>query len=449
MKPHHIPIVALLLALHGMPASAEAPTDAAPPSKGFFSSILKAVLEPFYALHDGKDPLEDPEYREAMRIQWRSSLEARYAFLVRKLKLSPTVTGQLYDLLVRQLFETLEAPNQSVSSPEYQALRHRQERDVAELIGEHGHAQMREYDESFEHRNEVTRLQVGFAGGTDLLREQQVDALIVILRDADRELERDRPTGADFTDTSLEKWQRLQAKTRELIQRRDQRIRGMAAAVLTPAQFAALDARIRRERGHEELLWIASQIVPAGESGVARGAQGSSGPFLVGVNDDRLLKDPEYRRAWQRQARREVESTYVDAPRLLNLSSSLSEQFYSLLVDQQLARLENPTRTSGSWNATLRREEHELAALLGERGFEQFRGLRDSYGFRFQVKHLQVEIGTGPDSMQVHQVEALIAVLHHARQKRWSDARIRESAAAFLTPPQLAALDSWLQRIPR
>jgi hypothetical protein len=161
------------------------------------------------------------------------------------------------------------------------------------------------------------------------------------------------------------------------------------------------------------------------------------------------LKDPEYRRAWQRQARREVESTYVDAPRLLNLSSSLSEQFYSLLVDQQLARLENPTRTSGSWNATLRREEHELAALLGERGFEQFRGLRDSYGFRFQVKHLQVEIGTGPDSMQVHQVEALIAVLHHARQKRWSDARIRESAAAFLTPPQLAALDSWLQRNPR
>jgi hypothetical protein len=449
MKPHCILIVALLPALHAMPASAQPPTDAAPPSKSFFSSVLKAMLEPFYALQDGKDPLKDPEYREAMRIQWRSSLEAKYAFLVRKLKLSPTVTDQLYDLLVRQSFETLEAPNQSVGSPEYQALIRRQDRDVADLIGEHGLAQLREYDESFEYRNEITRLQVGFAGGSDLLREEQVDALMIILRDADRQLERDRPSGADFTHASLEKWQQLQAKTRDLIQRRDQRIRGLAAAVLTPAQFAALDARIRRERGHEELLWIARQIVPAGESGVARGAPGSSGPFLVGVNDDRLLKDPEYRRAWQRQSRLEVESTYIDAPRLLDLTSGLTEQFYSLLVDQQLVRLENPTRTSRSWNDTLRREERELAALLGERGFAQFRGLRDTYGIRFQVKHLQVENGAGPDSMQVHQVEALIAVLHNANQESWSDAHIRESAAAFLTPPQLAALAGWLQRNPR
>ena len=429
MKQRHILIVALLLAVQGMPASAEAPPNAAPPSKGFFGSVLKAILEPFYALHDGKDPLEDPEYREAMRIQWRSSIEAKYAFLVRKLKLSPAATGQLYDLLVRQLFETLDAPNQPVGSPEHQALIRRQNLEVAELIGEHGLAQMRAYDESFEYRNEITRLQVGFAGGTELLREEQVDALIVILRDADSELERDRP--------------------RDLIQRRDQRIRRLAAAVLTPAQFAALEARMRRERGHEELLWIARQIVPAGESGVARGTPGSSGPFLVGVNDDRLLQDPEYRRAWQRQARLEVESTYVDAPRLLNLSPRLTDQFYSLLVDQQLVRLENPTRTSRAWNDTLRREERELAALLGERGLAQFRELRDTYGYRFQVKHLQVEIGAGPDSLQVNQVESLITVLRDANQKSWSDARIRESAAAFLTPPQLAALDGWLQRNPR
>jgi hypothetical protein len=197
------------------------------------------------------------------------------------------------------------------------------------------------------------------------------------------------------------------------------------------------------------LLWIARQIVPAGESGVTRGASGSSGPFLVGVNDDRLLKDPEYRRAWRRQARLEVESTYVDAPRLLNLSSGLTDQFYSLLVDQQLVRLENATRTSRTWTDTLRREERELAALLGERAFAQFRELRETYGYRFQVKHLQVEIGAGPDSMQVNQVEALIAVLHNANQRRWSDVHIRESAAAFLTPPQLAALDGWLRRTPR
>ena len=55
--------------------------------------------------------------------------------------------------------------------------------------------------------------------------------------------------------------------------------------------------------------------------------------------------------------------------------------------------------------------------LLGERGFAQFRALRDTYGLRFQVKHLQVEIGAGPDSLQVNQVEALIAVLRESAKQ--------------------------------
>jgi len=458
-------------------------TDAASREGSTTDSVLEAILEPFFASQDGKDPLANSEYRDAMSAQWRLSTEARYAFLVRELQLSPGTTDQLYDLLVHQIFETLEGPTQSVRSengvpiltPEYQALKDKQDREVAMLIGEDGLAKLHEYDATFEFRNELWRLQTHFSRDTSLLREDQVDAMIAIMRNADEAMKRARPPGADLVLATGEAVERLRAQGLEASRRRDARILEASASVLDPAQYAALAASVRRERGYLDLLQNASEVIRVGKSEVARDPRNTNF-LLIGANDDLLLKDPDYRRAWQLQTRLEAESTYIDVPRLLNLSPGLADRFFDLQVSQRQTRLENPRGPYHNDEETTRNEEHQLAALLGEHGFAQLQQWQDSLDARYRVRLLQIDIGAGPDALQLEQVEALVPIFQiadlemqrasppltarlfttrHERERlnerernlrRQRDARIHGSAVAILTPAQLAALDAWLPR---
>jgi hypothetical protein len=475
MRRHLILGCITLLVLLGLAARAVVALDEAPAAPAHQSSALKAFLEPWFASKDGNDKLQDPEYRQAMRAQWRLSTEAKYFHLALELELSSDQTDRLYDLVVDHIFEDLEAPIQPVTSPEYGARKRKQDRELAELIGEHRLAQLHEYDATFAYRNEVTRLQVHFAVGTDVLRDDQVDAMIAILRDAGQELERTRPTGEDYTGATEEQGRRLQAKTRELRRQHDDRVLEAAANVLTPAQHAALDASFRRDRVHWELQESAHDIVPKGKSGVARDPHAVRSYFLVGTNDDRLVQDPDYRRIWLLEKRLEVESTYVDVPQLLKLSPELTDRFFSLLVEQRLARVENPTNTTSGAEDRLRQEDRELRMLLGEANCARFFEFQDSYTQRHQVKHLRIAIGAGGDSLREDQVEKLISIVRDAdaemqraksfasgfifftkagreRQtaknrelRRQYDARIRAAAAPLLTPRQFAVLDSWVR----
>ncbi len=470
MRRHLLPGCLALLVLLGLAARAVVALDDAPAPSAHQASALKAFLEPFFASRDGKDPLEDPEYRKAMRAQWRLSTEARYFLLVRKLELPPDLTERLYDLLVDQIFESLDNPTYSVSTPESRALKRKQHGELAALIGEHRLAQLQEYDETFAYRNEVTRLQRHFVAGTGVLRDDQVDAMIAIMRDADKQMQRALPTAADFAGATQDERQQQHTKTRELRLQHDAHILQAATAVLTPAQLAVLDASFRREQVHWELLEIGREIVPVGKTTVARNPHADRGYFLVGTNDDRLVKDPDYRRAWHEEKRLEVESTYVDVPGLLELSPELADRFFSLLVSQQLRRVEMPTNTTSGAENRLRQEEGELTTLLGESNYARFREFQDSYTQRHHVKDLQIAIGAGTDSLREDQVEKLISILCDAdvemqraglawsfmfmtkamRQRqmdlaRQRDARVREMAAPILTPRQFAALDAWVR----
>jgi hypothetical protein len=470
MRRHLILGCVALLALLGLAARAVVALEETPAEPARHSSLLKAILEPWFALRDGKDPLQDSEYRQTMRAQWRLSTEARYFHLVRKLDLPPDLTERLYDLLVDQIFESLDNPTYSVSTPESLALKRKQEGELAALIGEHRLAQFQEYEETFEYRNEVTRLQLHFVQGIDVLRDDQVDAMIAIMRDADRQMQRAMPTAAEFAGAAEVERQPQHAKTHELRLHHDAHILEAAAAVLTPAQLAALDASFRRERVHRELLEIAYGVVPVGKTAVARIRNTGPGYFLVGANDDRLVRDPDYRRVWHTEKRLEVESTYVDVPGLLKLSPELMDRFFSLLVSQQLRRVEMPTNSASGYEDRMRQEERELTALLGESNYARFREFQDSYTERHQVKDLKIAIGADIDSLREDQVEKLILILRDANEEmqragpashfifmtkamrqrqmelaRQRDARVREKAAPLLTPRQFAALDAWVR----
>ena len=459
-----------LVVLLGLAARAVVAMGDAPAAPAHHSSVLKALLEPWFALKDGKDPLQDPEYRRTMRAQWRLSTEARYFHLVRKLDFPPDLAERLYDLLVDQIFESLENPTYSLSAPEYLALKRKQDGELAALIGEPRLAQFQEYEETFAYRNEVTRLQLHFAQGTDILRDDQVDAMISIMRDADQQMQRALPTAADFAGATQDERRQQHAKTHPLRLQHDAHILEAATAVLTPAQLASLDASFRREQVHWELLEIAYEVVPVGKTAVARVANTGPGYFLVGANDDRLLKDPDYRRVWHEEKRLEVESTYVDVPGLLKLSPELTDRFFSLLVSQQLRRAEMPTNTTSGAEDRLRQQDVELTTLLGESSYARFSEFQYSYAERHQVKDLQIAIGAGTDSLREDQVEKLISILRDANEEmlragpaanfffmtkamrqrqmelaRQRGARVREKAAPLLTPRQFAALDAWVR----
>lgn len=473
MRRHLILGCVALLALLGLAARAVVALDEAAAETAHHSSLLKAILEPWFALKDGKDPLKDPEYRQTMRAQWRLYTEARYFHLVRKLELPPDLTGRLYDLLLDHIFESLDNPTYSVSAPEYQVLKRKQDGELAALIGAHRLAQFQEYEDTFAYRNEVTRLQLHFVQGTDILRDDQVDAMIIIMRDADQQMQRAMPTAADFAGATQDERQQQHAKTHELRLQHDAHVLEAATAVLTPAQLAALDASFRREQVHWELLEIAFEIVPAGKTAVARIPNAGPGHFLVGANDDRLMNDPDYRRAWHEERRLEVESTYADVPGLLKLSPELTDRFFSLLVSQQLRRVEMPTNTASGADDRLHQEDRELWTLLGESNYARFREFQDSYTQRQQVKDLQIAIGAGTDALRQDQVEKLISILCDADEEmqragrgsnfifmtkamrrrqmelgRQRDARIREMAAPILTPRQFAALEVWIRSEP-
>ena len=73
------------------------------------------------------------------------------------------------------------------------------------------------------------------------MREDQVEKLISILRDADEEMQRAGPASNFFMTKAMRQRQM------ELARQRGERVRESAAPLLTPRQFAALDAWVRFE----------------------------------------------------------------------------------------------------------------------------------------------------------------------------------------------------------
>ena len=212
---------------------------------------------------------EDPAYQEAMRPQWRLTIEAKYTDLVRILKLSPELSERLYDLLVEQMNESLLDPVQSVINekgvsvltPRYQAELRKQDHELAELIGEAGLEQLHEYDAAFEFRQQAKRLQLDLGGGAHILREDQLQALISLMRDAHKDLPDVMPGGPALATMTAEEQKRLAAKSRELSRQRDARMLESAAKLLTPPQLAALDAMFRRGQAQDAASDLMGQRV--------------------------------------------------------------------------------------------------------------------------------------------------------------------------------------------
>ncbi len=116
----------------------------------------------------------------------------------------------------------------------------RRNRELTTLLGESNYARFREFQDSYTQRHLVKHLRVAIGAGTDSLREDQVEKLISILCDADEQMQR-----AGSASNFIFMTKAMRQRQMELARQRDARIRESAAPILTPRQFAALDAWIR------------------------------------------------------------------------------------------------------------------------------------------------------------------------------------------------------------
>ncbi len=131
-------------------------------------------------------------------------------------------------------------PTNTISGAE-DRLRHEDD-ELTTLLGESNYARFREFQNSFTQRHQVKDLQIAIGAGTDSLREDQVEKLISILCDADEEMLR-AGQGSSFIFMT----KAMRQRQMELARQRGERVREKAASLLTPRQFAALDAWVRFE----------------------------------------------------------------------------------------------------------------------------------------------------------------------------------------------------------
>lgn len=211
------------------------------------------------------DPLllQDPAYRQAWRQLRRQEFEATYIDVGRALQLSPGMVDRLLDLLVAQQLDLVQgqrklpadAQQMEIYSRATQARLTAHGAAVAKLIGPGKIPAWHEYLETLSWRRSTSELRTRIGAGPDALRDDQVDSLVAVMRQAHAEMTRpvERPPGAPDPRTLSAEDRRdyFHAMAHARTDARNERIRELAIPFLTAPQLQALDEWLASHQIHE------------------------------------------------------------------------------------------------------------------------------------------------------------------------------------------------------
>jgi hypothetical protein len=257
--------------------------------------------------------MRDPEYRDAMRLQQRSSIAHTHADLAQTLELSPDQTDQLFDLLAEQQMRSMEDAQPPVMGPTDQAkmqemhrkLQERQRENETEIRNLLGAAKAREYKEytmSWGERAQAAELRSALASKgvplDDSLAKPLVKALIEQRQKTmNQDFFRGNATSArlvvgssgnagwtaavgppgDFAEQALERTQEQQRRTREAL-----------SGLLTGEQLKVLEekqnADLQLQRAH--LRMMRAQQKATGSAG----ADPTQSNVVIGTNELIMLE---------------------------------------------------------------------------------------------------------------------------------------------------------------
>ncbi len=234
----------------------------------------------------------------------------------------------------------------------------------------------------------------------------------------------------------------------------------------------------------------AGQVAAVESSGQGSAAAEVARPNAARMNARGLMKDPDFRAAQLAQRRAQLQRTYAALVRELQLTPAQADALFDLMAKQQLARMSEPARMVSSGQVqgedaqqamrnaiqeNRRAQDAEIATLLGDAAFQQFREYQDTLGARQRVTQLRAQLAAQGQLLTDEQFKPMIAAVA-AEQKlqgqqvndreptrgdaaaqmayreqslkftEESNRRMLRAAASYLDSGQLEALETLLEQ---
>jgi len=236
-------------------------------------------------------------------------------------------------------------------------------------------------------------------------------------------------------------------------------------------QLAALqaeNARLKSGSNTTELLKLRGQVGTLRQRAAANEAK--SNQPASGL--DKMMSDPAMKEFIRQAQKEKIKSMYADLFKELKLAPEQSDRFLELLCDiasKSMERITSPGTSDQSAADAMADLGKQLHALLGDAGTARFKEYSDEIPARTTVSLLNDKLGDSPLSAEqraslLQAVKAepadLTMGLTGAPDKAFlgsqadidsflqrvteSNQRILQQAGSFLTPDQLAALDTLL-----
>jgi len=167
--------------------------------------------------------------------------------------------------------------------------------------------------------------------------------------------------------------------------------------------------------------------------------ESSAPPFFAGGPagfQQRLLKNPDFRKVFRVQQRLEIEQAYRDLPRALGLGPEQANQLFDLMSEQGVKILEvqwqkavDGKSRQSAYEKLRNQNEAELAELLGPSNMIRLNEYQSSMASRSEVDSVRNELARGAEPMRMDQVDPMVALVSAEMQRM--NQELRDAGSAF------------------
>jgi hypothetical protein len=379
---------------------------------------------------------KDPKLKEVTR-QWQvARIKKVYGDFVRARHLNPPQTKQFFDLLVqddartrdesaklldREKSETDAGADEAKSATQKAEI----ERQLKLLLGDSDYAEYETYKQSTGARLTLLQIQEHFARTSIPLRDDQANTLLQIMLE-ERHLNQrifDRMETV-LTPEQYQELERFQEESREM-----EKVRIEAAR-----EMMDID-RLREENDtyiKESALLRERGTTPAPEAQDA----GSERPLSSSDKNKvefaaKTLDDPRAREVIRQKQAAQLKQVFGDFVKENNLSAGQAEQFFRLLIDEDMQAMDEGTNffsgsedvadSSGTeakpWEKRKAELDQQLKELLGEAGFAKYEAYRKTAGERQILIYIREQLGLHSTPLREDQTNTLLQILMEERAR--------------------------------
>lgn len=208
-----------------------------------------------------------------------------------------------------------------------------------------------------------------------------------------------------------------------------------------------------------------------------------------------MLQDPESRALWRAQQKMSMTQMYSDLGATLNLQADELDKLLDLLAEHQVQSMQDmrsfaqaagtpDANSQTDWGRRMtegqRKRDADIAALLGDAKYQEWKDYQGSMGARMQVRQLRSVLESSPEPLRADQLQPLVTAIADEQRRQASDMRnevpgahdqgaasesermasferslertaqynqrVRDAAAQYLSSQQLASFDQMLSR---